>query len=197
MRLLRPGPIALAALVAAGVTVPAAPATAQAGDAELAVLVERLSGRVGVIERRVKRTRRALRRSQARIRKLERSLVEGDPPGSAARRLTSPDRRFSVVAANNGLQLRGPDSFIGLGPDTITLNSRNDTLLQLAPGSAGLRAPTGLLDFRVRGTLTAPLVFLGGQTGCLPAGRIGDQVRAGGEGGFGMITRGSSRVMAC
>ena len=184
MRLLRLGPIALAALVAAGVTVPAAPATAQAGDAELAVLVERLSGRVGVLERRVKRTRRALRRSQTRIRKLERSLVEGDPPGTAS-------------SAIRPRELRGPDSFIGLGPDTITLNSRNDTLLQLAPGSAGLRAPTGLLDFRVRGTLTAPLVFLGGQTGCLPAGRIGDQVRAGGEGGFGMITRGSSRVMAC
>jgi hypothetical protein len=185
MRLLRLGLIALATLLAAGATVPAAPAAAQAGDPELATVVEQLSGRVGVLERRVKRTRRALRRSQARIKKLERSLAEGERPGSDARRLTSPDRRFSVVAANDGLQLRGPDSFIGLGPDTITLNSRNDTLLQLAPGSAGLRAPTGVLDFRVRGTLTAPLVFLGGQTGCLPAGRPETRCAPAGRAGSG------------
>ena len=196
MRLPRLAPIALAALVA-GVTVPAAPAAAQAGDPELTVLVERLSGRVGVLERRVTRTRRALRRSRARIARLERRLGEGERPAPDARSLISPDQRFSVVAANDGLQLRGPDSFLGLGTDTITLNSRNDTLLQLSPASAALRARTGLLDFSLRGTLSAPLVSLGANTGCSPAARRGDAVRAGGEGGFGTITAGSTGVLAC
>lgn len=189
--------IALAAFSVAGVTVPSAPAAAQIGGPELVVLVERLSGRVGVLERRLTNTPRAVRKSRARIRTLERSLAEGEQPAPGARRLVSPDRRFSVVAANDGLELRGPDSFLGLRPDTITLNSRNDTLLQLTPGSAGLRARTGALDFSVRGSLTAPLVLLGGQTGCLPAARRGDAVRAAGEGGFGTITAGSSGVLAC
>ncbi len=180
-----------------GVTVPSAPAAAQTGGPELVVLVERLSGQVGVLERRLTRTRRVVRRSRTRIRGLERSLAERERPAQGVRRLVSPNRRFSVVATNDGLQLRGPASFLGLGPDTITLNSRNDTLLQLTPGSAGLRAPTGVLDFSIRGTLTAPLVSLGGQSGCRPAGRLGDAVRAGGEGGFGTITAGSSRVLAC
>ncbi len=164
------------------------------GDRSLALLVERLSGRVGVVERRLRRTRRAVRRSQSRIKRLE---EESRSPANA-RRLVSPDRRFSVVASNDGVRLLGPDAFVALGANTITLDSGgSDTQLQLTPGSAGLRAATGVFAFAATGSLTAPLVSLGGRTGCRPAARINDAVRAGGEGGLGTITAGSQRVLAC
>ena len=166
----------------------------ESDDRSLTLLVERLSGRVGVVEQRLRRTRRALRKSQARIKRLE----EKSASPANARRLVSPDRRFSIVASNDGLRLLGPDAFVALGANTITLDSGgSETQLQLTPGSAGLRAGTGVFDFAATASLTAPLVSLGGRTGCRPAARINDAVRAGGEAGLGTITAGSQRVLAC
>jgi hypothetical protein len=124
-------------------------------------------------------------------------LEAGGAPAPGKSRLTSPNRRFSVVASDEGLLLRGPASSVAIGSDSVVLSSGADARLELAPGTADLRADTGALAFSATGSLTAPLVTLGGRSGCRPAARLGDGVRAGGEAGAGTITGGSPVVLAC
>lgn len=164
--------------------------------AHVAVSLERLSVRLSVVERRLARTRRALRSSRVRLARVERELDHGAPAG---RRLTSPDRRFSVVASNDGVRLRGPGTSVVIGSNLVTLASGTGTTLQLAPAEVALRAPSGVLGFSTRGMLTAPLVSLGGSSGCLPVARVNDpvQIQRSGEAPLGTITGGSTGVFSC